>query len=99
MYRYVCWYVCLDVFYEAVRGIKEIVIILMIKDVIVISLFKFLLFEGVSHEEKWLNVLFLTEGEARVGNITFRPRPKAEVLMQGYHNSELVNRILQRPSV
>ena len=55
--------------------------------------------EGFSHEEKWLNVLFLTEGEARVGNITLIPRPKAEVLMKVYHISELENRILQRPSV
>ena len=54
---------------------------------------------GFSHEEKWLNVLFLTEGEARVGNITLIPRPKAEVLMKVYHISELENRILQRPSV
>ena len=58
-----------------------------------------MLIEGFTHEEKWVNALLYTEGGARVYNDALRPRLKAEVLMEGYHFFELVNRIQHRPDV
>ena len=47
--------------------------------------------KGLSSEVKWGTVVLITEGGARVINDALIPRLKAEVLMKGYHFSELLN--------